>query len=101
EGSAYRRTLSRHPDEFFSQIPLYRNKPLYVGLLALLTALGANSVQGGFWISSMAFGALVYLVIDVLLRTTTVPRAWLITIGLIALPPIREAGRIATPDALC
>jgi hypothetical protein len=101
EGSAYRKALSQHSEKFLSQVPLYRNKPLYVALLALLTALGVNSIDAGFWISSIAFGALTSLLVHVLLRTTSARRAWLIAIALIALPPIREAGRIATPDALC
>lgn len=101
EGSAYRKTLSRDSEAFLSQVPLYRNKPLYLSLLALLTAAGANGIDGGFWISSMAFGALASLLVHVLSSVTSAPRSWLITIALIALPPIREAGRIATPDALC
>ena len=101
DGSGYRSKLSHDAETFAVQLPLYRNKPLYIVLVAAATGLGANSIRACFWISSAALALLAYLMVDTLSRSVSTPRAWAVSVALISLPAIRRTGAIATPDALC
>jgi len=99
-GSAYRKAVSEKPEVFALQLPLYQNKPLYVGLVAATTALGMNGISACFWISAVSFGAFALVFLTTALRLAPAWVAWTASALLLCAPPFLDLGRLATPDAL-
>lgn len=50
-GNEYAATMYTSPEKFASQLKMYEIKPLYVLVLRVLTAVGANQVDSIIWLS--------------------------------------------------
>jgi hypothetical protein len=97
--TGYRRALAENADNFTRQLPLYANKPLYTGLVAAALVLLGNSVHAAFSVSAWSYVAICVLLAFWSMRLLG---AWLglaFAACLIWLPPMREIGQLATPDA--
>jgi len=98
--SEYRVTIAADPRAFATQIDFYAHKYLYVIAVALAMQPGANSVAATFYVSAAALALLAMVWLVALLRITNAPLAWGVGLCVLLSPPLRELGRLATPDAL-
>ncbi len=98
KSSAYRRKLAASPEAFGAQLPMYRNKPGYVALVAGLRAAGVNGANATRWIS---LGALLWIGVVVRLWLgNTGLLASVVSAGVVLSNPIHWAGSISNPDTL-
>jgi len=98
--SEYREGVAGSVDQFRVQIPMYTNKPLYVGLTAALVGLGADSILAPFWVSAASYGGFALLLLLCLRRVTSRWSSWMIGLPLLLSPAFRHVGQEPTPDAL-
>ncbi|HMI93282.1 MAG TPA: hypothetical protein VK509_18050, partial [Polyangiales bacterium] len=99
-GSGYRSALASDAHAFASQLPFYSGKPLYVALVALAARLGLNAVASAFYVSAVVYGLLAIAWLLALGRLASRPLAWGLGLCILLSPPLRELGRLGTPDAL-
>src|SRR6266542_310920 len=98
--TGYRQTLAADSFTFSRQLPLYKNKPLYIALTAGTTALGGNSLRAPFLVSAASFGVLGMIVVLWCTAILGQAKGLLFAACLLLSPVVREIGQIATPDAL-
>ncbi len=98
--SPYRRELARSPEAFFEQLPYYRIKPLYIGLLALGRLAGLHPVDASFAISILSALTIMVLIPLALRRRFSLGRAHLLG-GLVSVAAgLPYLARLSSPDAL-
>ena len=101
DGSSYRRQLRTSPDVFKLQLPFYQSKPLYRWVGRGLTLAGISCARAPYLLSACAFAFLLLLLPLLTVRAGAHPWAAALLGATAAwIPPLRELGALATPDAL-
>ncbi len=99
-GGEFAAAVYASPENFTSQLDMYRIKPLYVAALRGLTALGANPVDAIIWLS-LAPGLLICVILFCWLRDLTEPvQAALVVILFSIGAQLFDLSRTPTPDNL-
>lgn len=98
---AYRQAMYLDPQRFVQQLPYYRVRPLYVGLLYALDHAGLGFLRAMVLVSVAAYAGLAAIVLAWLRRHLPLPWAALAALLLALSPPMLEALRnSASPDPL-
>jgi hypothetical protein len=95
-GRAYRNT-----NIFHDQLPFYSIKPLYVHFVRLCHLLGLPLTQATVIPSLMSFVLICTLMYVWIHKLIPEPHAFIISVGVIALPFLLEGAGSSTPDLLC
>ncbi|HTV84669.1 MAG TPA: hypothetical protein VME63_04655 [Dyella sp.] len=93
----YRRTVYRDPVSLQQQLPFYRIRVLYVGLIRLMHAAGVNDAKSTYLISAV-FAALSVVWLALIGRETGTPIAALPLV--VAFSGLLDVARLSTPDAM-
>lgn len=93
----YRQTVYRDPVSLQQQLPFYRIRVLYVGLIRAVHATGVNYAKSTYIVSA-AFAALSVLVLALASRETGTPIAALPLV--VAFSGLLDVTRLSTPDAM-
>jgi hypothetical protein len=99
-GSDYVVTMASDPIAFHQQLPFYRVKLLYVGLLYLLTTIGFDASAATIAVSAGSF--VITALIGYLWIVRYVPGTYglvLATLSVIT-PPVLHSAALSTPDSL-
>lgn len=97
--SAYRKAVYSDPSVFYLQLPLGKDKPIYVALIWCGWKLGLNPVVAAHAISAAAAGGLALIIAWIMVREAGLAGIVLYPFFLIA-SGLFEAGRASTPDSL-
>ncbi|GGA31266.1 hypothetical protein GCM10010981_20420 [Dyella nitratireducens] len=93
----YRETVFKDPSSLAQQLPFYRIRVLYVGLIRLVHAMGADYLRSAYIVSA-TFAALSVLLLAVISRQAGAP---LIAVPLVVLfVGLLDVARLSTPDAM-
>lgn len=97
---AYRRDMARDAYHFVQQLPFYRVRPLYIGLLYALHHTGMSVTRAAYLVSLFSFAAVALLILAWMRRylpmAPATAAAWL----LLLTPPLLAVARTPSPDAL-
>jgi hypothetical protein len=96
----YATAMASNADQFYSQLDMYRIKPLYVGLLNLLDAFGLSLVDAGKVLSVVPAALLCILVYVWLKRHVSANFALSITVLLSLCSRLFDVARVILPDSL-
>lgn len=96
----YAEAMALNPQDFASQLDMYRIKPLYVALIAGLTAVGMSPVAAGLLLSVLPAVLLCALVYVWLRRLVPPHFALAMTILLSICSRLFDVARVVVPDAL-
>lgn len=99
-GGTYATTMATNAEQFYSQLDIYRIKPLYAGLLSLLEAVGFNLVDAGKVLSVAPAALLCILIYVWLKRHVPANFALSITILLSLCSRMFDVARVILPDSL-
>ena len=99
-GGPYATAMASNADQFYSQLDMYRIKPLYVGLLNLLDAFGLSLVDAGKVLSVVPAALLCILVYVWLKRHVSANFALSITVLLSLCSRLFDVARVILPDSL-
>ncbi len=99
-GGTYATAMATNAEQFYSQLDMYRIKPLYVGLLSLLDAVGFNLVDAGKVLSVAPAALLCILIYVWLKRHVPANFALSITILLSLCSRMFDVARVILPDSL-
>jgi hypothetical protein len=86
---------------FGLQLPFYASKPLYLWLGRALTCAGVSLVRAPYVLSLLSF-VLICALLPLLSMRAGAPSGLALGVGVLGpcLPPLREVGSLARPDAL-
>jgi hypothetical protein len=99
-GGPYATAMASNADQFYSQLDMYRIKPLYVGLLNLLDAFGLSLVDAGKVLSVVPAALLCILIYVWLKRHVSANFALSITVLLSLCSRLFDVARVILPDSL-
>ncbi|HEY7132012.1 MAG TPA: glycosyltransferase family 39 protein [Candidatus Limnocylindrales bacterium] len=99
--NVYLRQLAADPQALTEQIPFYSVKPLYPGLMFVLTSLGVQVGFASVLISAVAYALLGLLLFGWFRRHLGPWRSLLAATLLVISPPFWVLSHLSTPDALC
>jgi len=99
-GGPYATAMASNADQFYSQLDMYRIKPLYVGLLNLLDAFGLSLVDAGKVLSVVPAALLCILIYVWLKRHVSANFALSITVLLSVCSRLFDVARVILPDSL-
>lgn len=99
-GGPYATAMATNAEQFYSQLDMYRIKPLYVGLLTVLDAIGLNLVDAGKVLSVGPAALLCILIYVWLKRHVPANFALSITILLSLCSRLFDVARVILPDSL-
>ncbi|MDO9318407.1 MAG: hypothetical protein Q7V56_09420 [Gammaproteobacteria bacterium] len=99
-GGPYATAMASNAEQFYSQLDMYRIKPLYVGLLNLLDAVGLSLVDAGKMLSVVPAGLLCILIYVWLKRHVSANFALSITVLLSLCSRLFDVARVILPDSL-
>ena len=97
---AYRRDVARNPDHFAQQLPFYRVRPLYVGLLYVLHKAGLGTPHAVYLVSALSFVVIGILTLIWTSRYLAPAYAAGGSLLLLLTPPVMAVARTPSPDAL-
>lgn len=99
-GGPYATAMATNAEQFYSQLDMYRIKPLYVGLLNLLDAVGLSLVDAGKVLSVVPAALLCILIYVWLKRHVSANFALSITVLLSLCSRLFDVARVILPDSL-
>lgn len=99
-GDDYRVAVSTDVESFSQQLPFYRIRPLYTGLLAGAMALGIAPVRATLIVSLVAATLTVIVILITLRRFLPFDFACLATAAILLVAPIFDTARSSSPDSL-
>ncbi|MES3006696.1 MAG: hypothetical protein V4751_02885 [Pseudomonadota bacterium] len=99
-GGPYATAMATNAEQFYSQLDMYRIKPLYVGLLTVLNAIGLSLVDAGKVLSVVPAALLCVLIYAWLKRHVSANFALSITVLLSLCSRLFDVARAILPDSL-
>ncbi len=98
-GNNYRETMFKDPDAFIQQIPYYKIRIIFVGLIFILMSLGVNVFAAGHIISASA-AALGFIIFFYAYKDITKPIFWVLIPFFFVLCGVQDAGQGVSADTL-
>ncbi|WP_437752345.1 hypothetical protein [Sorangium sp. So ce1389] len=99
-GTPYRAELAKTPEAFVEQLPFYRVRVVFSGLIYLLHKSGVNVVQAASSIAALSYALLALLGLFWMRRYLDPVSAVLVSSFAFLSFPFTQAARIPTPDGL-
>lgn len=96
--SYFRHSVYRSPDNFYSQLPFYRIKPLYVGVLAAAWQAGYSPIVFSTWLNLICYCSIALLLLLFLIRKAGFYTGWFVSLCVILMPLLLDTARSNTPD---
>ncbi len=97
---AVKKNVLNNPDKFFQYTSFFRVKPFYIALSYLTYKIGVPLSKAPIIPSVLSFIAISILLAWSFTRTFSMGLALLLSLCIMVSPPVLEAARLATPDAL-
>ena len=98
-GDRYRETMLKDPDAFIQQLPYYKIRIIFVGLIFILMSLGVNVFVAGHIISAAA-AALGFIIFFYAYKKITEPIFWVLMPFYFILCGVHDAGQGVSADTL-
>ena len=96
----FRNEIRNDVDKFFQNVSFFKVKPLYNFSIYIFYKLGASLVKATILPSLLSFLFITALLFYWLNDSMHILKAMLISLGIVISPPVLEAARLSTPDAL-
>ncbi|MDV3309258.1 MAG: hypothetical protein LOY03_10630 [Cyclobacteriaceae bacterium] len=95
-----RKEVLESPERFYQFLSFFRIKPLYTGMCSAFHALGVPLMKATVFPSTISIFLLSLLLFFRFSRTVPFWVAGVLGLSVICAPPVIEAARLSTPDAL-
>ncbi|MES2761915.1 MAG: hypothetical protein V4677_06900 [Bacteroidota bacterium] len=96
----YRNSIYKSAKNFYSQLPFYKVKPLYVGILKLANSFGVSPVIFSTYINLLAYLGIGIALLYYFILFIGFYKGWLISLCMILLPMVLDTIKNNTPDML-
>ena len=98
--TTYRQDMFRNPDHFRQQLPFYRTKLGYVGVVSALATVVSTPVSAAHCVSWAGFVGFGLLIFSWVARRTTERLGFVVAGCLIVTPSLSALGSLVVPDML-
>src|ERR1700741_1744452 len=96
----YRHSIYSSPENFYSQLPFYKVKPLYVFLLSTANALNISPYQASTYINILSYVAIATILLIFLWYHIGFYRSYFASLSVLLLPILTDTAKNNTPDLL-
>lgn len=96
----YRHSIYRSAENFYSQLPFYRIKPLYVCILKTANSFGVSPILFSTYVNLLAYLSISIVLLYYLIRFIGFYKGWLISFCTMLLPIVLDTIKNNTPDML-
>lgn len=96
----FRNAVYKNPENFYSQLPFYTVKPLYVAILAMAYQLGLSPILFSTYINMLCYLAIAAILLVYLTGISGFYKAYAASFCIILLPVILDTLKSNTPDLL-
>jgi len=96
----YRHSIFKSAENFYSQLPFYKVKPLYVYFLKAANSFGVSPVIFSTYLNLLVYFAIGIVLLFYLIRFIGFYKGWLISFCMMLMPMVLDTIKNNTPDML-
>jgi len=96
----YRSEIFKSPDNFYSQLPFYRIKPLYNALLSTAHKMGYSPILFSTWLNLACYVMIAFILLFSLIHYIGFYKGYFSTLCFVLTPMVLDTAKNNTPDLL-